>query len=248
MSITRIRHFDCLVCGCTKVKSFWYHLRKKHNLSPKEYIDTFLGVKLCEVCGNEASFHEHNNAYLKTCGSACMKKLIGNKTKERLQIPYYKKLQKEIASLGGKTAWSDEAFRERKTKQLRQAAFKRFTDPNDNFGKMLHPVNYQGVVFRSKPEVICAKFLNEKNIKWEYEKYCFSYVRCCGSLGKYIPDFYLPFYNLFLEIKGTIYEDENTERKLAAVREQGHKTLLLLTGQKGFVEPLEEKLSCYLQN
>jgi len=51
---------------------------------------------------------------------------------------------------------------------------------------------YCGHNFRSRLEARWAVFFNEMTIEWEYEKHKFS---------RYTPDFYLPRFDVFLEVK-----------------------------------------------
>lgn len=51
--------------------------------------------------------------------------------------------------------------------------------------------------FRSSWELSFAKALNSVGVRWEYEPRCFNTPH-----GKYTPDFYLPEYDIWVEIKG----------------------------------------------
>jgi DNA helicase-4 len=53
-----------------------------------------------------------------------------------------------------------------------------------------------GVTVRSKSEIKCADFLHKHNIRFQYEPLILLDNR------KFRPDFYLPDYNLFIEICG----------------------------------------------
>lgn len=71
---------------------------------------------------------------------------------------------------------------------------------NPMFGKT--PTNgkrewYHNIAFRSTWETLFAKWLDLSNIKWQYESKTF-------DLGNttYTPDFYLPAFNHYIEIKG----------------------------------------------
>lgn len=55
-----------------------------------------------------------------------------------------------------------------------------------------------GYHFRSRLEARWAVFFDALGIKWEYEKEGYD----LGSLGWYLPDFYLPTLDCFIEIKG----------------------------------------------
>ena len=60
---------------------------------------------------------------------------------------------------------------------------------------------YKGINMMGNWEVEFAKLLDKRNILWEYTKDKFDYL-FNGSLHKYNPDFYLPKYDLYIEIKG----------------------------------------------
>jgi hypothetical protein len=63
------------------------------------------------------------------------------------------------------------------------------------------PTEYMGTVFKSRLEARWAVFFDFMNIKWEYEPQCFEkeYERVI----KYLPDFYLPEFDCWAEVKGT---------------------------------------------
>jgi hypothetical protein len=54
------------------------------------------------------------------------------------------------------------------------------------------------VSFRSRYELSVAEFLNTCGIEFMYEPYCFT----LGESSILIPDFYLPKYDCFVEVKG----------------------------------------------
>lgn len=58
---------------------------------------------------------------------------------------------------------------------------------------------WTGRFYRSKSEAIAANFLTAHNIPWEFECYVISID---GTNKTYNPDFFLPFSNTFIEVKG----------------------------------------------
>jgi len=56
---------------------------------------------------------------------------------------------------------------------------------------------YKGIWMRSSYELVYAKYLDSKNIKWKYESKTFD----LGNMT-YTPDFYLPKQDKYIEIKG----------------------------------------------
>jgi hypothetical protein len=62
------------------------------------------------------------------------------------------------------------------------------------------PTKYKNTLFRSRLEAKWAIFFDELGIKWKYEPE-FDYVEFGGFLIPYKPDFYLPDYDLWIEVK-----------------------------------------------
>lgn len=69
-------------------------------------------------------------------------------------------------------------------------------------------ITYKDVVLKGTWELIVAKWLDENRLFWEHEFKSFEYE--WNGIRKYYPDFYLPDFDIFIEVKG--YE---TERDLA---------------------------------
>ena len=57
---------------------------------------------------------------------------------------------------------------------------------------------YKGYRFRSRLEARWAVFFDTLGVQWEYEKEGYD----LGEAGWYLPDFWLPKYHLFVEVKG----------------------------------------------
>lgn len=74
---------------------------------------------------------------------------------------------------------------------------------------------------RSTYELIFLKYLNIKNIKWQYEPEVF-------DLGNttYTPDFYLPEKNLYVEVKG--YWREDAKQKFELFKKIYHKKIIIV--------------------
>jgi len=70
---------------------------------------------------------------------------------------------------------------------------------NPNFGKPTHGKGsyYRNIWMRSTWEIAIAKWYDKNSIEWQYEPKAF-------DLGHttYTPDFYLPEFNLYVEVKG----------------------------------------------
>ena len=66
--------------------------------------------------------------------------------------------------------------------------------------------------FRSSWEANIARILNYYNIKWEYEIKRFDFSNEYEGVLSYQPDFYLPEYNIWIEVKG--WMDEKSKERL----------------------------------
>lgn len=75
-------------------------------------------------------------------------------------------------------------------------------------------VEYGGIKFHGSWEVIVAKYFDENNIKWNREVKPTSYF-WDNSWHLYYPDFYLPEFDLYVEVKG--YETERDRCKWASI-------------------------------
>lgn len=84
---------------------------------------------------------------------------------------------------------------------------------------------YKGYKFRSRLEARWAVFFDSAQIPWEYEKE--GYTLRTGEC--YLPDFYLPEQNIFVEVKGEMPNDDYM-RKLAQFGAEIEKSVLVLNG------------------
>jgi len=83
---------------------------------------------------------------------------------------------------------------------------------NPMFGKLAHHgkwMKYKKIKMRSSWEVAYAEYLDKNKIKWLYESKTF-------NLGDttYTPDFYLPEFNLYVEVKGWWRDDAKKKFKI----------------------------------
>lgn len=89
---------------------------------------------------------------------------------------------------------------------------------------MLKPIEteYNGYRFRSRLEARWAVFFDTLGIKWEYEKEGYNLDGVW-----YLPDFWLPDYCYWIEIKGTVPTDEEKEKAIRLAKECKRKTVIL---------------------
>ena len=132
--------------------------------------------------------------------------------------------------------WQDSEYQERRHLAGQQQMLKNMSDPT--YGYRRYP--YHGISYRSSWEVMVAEFLEERSISFEYEKHKFPYV--VDEVQRYyFPDFYLPSYELFIEVKPEEMINDITNTKLQAVMDAGHKIIYC-------TDPSSEYLTILLQS
>lgn len=100
------------------------------------------------------------------------------------------------------------------------------------------PARYKQM--RSRLEQRVAAILDDHKIKWEYEKYEFEYLKpirmaVCGDCNstvvyarrKYTPDFYLPQFKVFLEVKGKFGQADRMKMRLVASQITDEKFIMV---------------------
>lgn len=86
---------------------------------------------------------------------------------------------------------------------------------------------YNGITLRSSWEVAYAKFLESLQQPWVYEIKRFKITN--SNRPTYLPDFYLPNLDLYVEIKG--WDRDNSIARAKRFSEQYHTKLLILDGR-----------------
>jgi hypothetical protein len=77
---------------------------------------------------------------------------------------------------------------------------------------------YKGFTMDSGSELKFAKMLDKHGVQWEKNtERKFPYTNSRGKTCNYIPDFYLPEYDEWVEIKGRYYQTKNLKAQLEAV-------------------------------
>lgn len=92
---------------------------------------------------------------------------------------------------------------------------------------------YKGYRFRSRLEARWAVFFDALGLRWEYEKEGYD----LGAAGWYLPDFWLPEWEMWTEIKPSSVDiptsDETKERMFQLSNMTGHDALLI-SGTPGY--------------
>lgn len=102
---------------------------------------------------------------------------------------------------------------------------------NNRFGTVTYydSLNNGKVRFRSRLECSYATYLDNSEIKWEYERDSFPYLDIKGKRRTYTPDFYLIDTDEYIEIKG--YDNGEANYKIDKMREIGLTIKILRKGE-----------------
>jgi len=106
------------------------------------------------------------------------------------------------------------------------------------------------IILRSKWELDVAKFLDSNNLLWLYEPFAIPYIDNKKNKHHTIPDFFLPKYNLIIEVKSNrkdFFTASNIENKEKAIRGEGYNFYLWMNKEiemirKGNSENLLENI------
>lgn len=108
-----------------------------------------------------------------------------------------------------KKRWSDPTVKQKISDNIRKAKIEKglsgFCTKHFEYKRK----NGTSIKVRSSYECKVCEYLDVLNIAYEYEKYSFDYMYE-NKKHSYIPDFYIPSYDIFIEIK-PLYFEENDE-------------------------------------
>lgn len=174
----------CKYCNkeCTSLNSLKQHeIRCKEN--PNHILSSF--IEYNKTIDYKHRIIKKSNQFIKAKELGLEKPQISEETKYKL----------------GKS-WRDK-YRSDKDKQKIKQTIQEKIKNNEwhlSFSKS-RIVEYKGIKFLGRWEYLFAIYLDNHNIKWERPKKMFNYI-FKNENHKYLPDFYLPEYNLYIEIKG----------------------------------------------
>lgn len=133
-----------------------------------------------------------SNQYIKACEQGLPRPTISEETREKLRAG---------AINQNKTQWTNEQ-RAKHSNAMREAV-KKHPDSysKNNVCGRVAIIEYNGTKLKGQWELIVAKWLDSHNIVWESEVNPQNYF-WEDKWRMYFPDFYLPDYNTYIEVKG----------------------------------------------
>ena len=88
---------------------------------------------------------------------------------------------------------------------------------------------YKGYRFRSRLEARWAVFFDHLGLRWQFEPEGFDLTE--RGLGYYLPDFFLPDLDYWIEVKPETFDDEAAYEKLAYVTQATKSQGLVVAGE-----------------
>lgn len=220
----------------------WKYITKRERNLPGKYQLNHDGL-ICQYCGKE---HKNRN-------SLCNHERLCKKNPNRQISPFsIEGGKKGFSPNKGKTKETSESIRKwvdtyRKneelglhkshshlhTKETKESISKTMSE-KELGGIKAKRFEYKGESLQSSYELLVAKDLDNNNVKWEKCHRAFPYIDCNEIKRHYIPDFYLPEYNVYLDPKNDylindyVYEGFTTKDKIRWVQELNDIKILIL--------------------
>ena len=179
---------------------------KNREYNNTKYKDIINKKTKCIICNNNIIYkNKYSYIIKKTCSVECKNKLLDllNKSIEKRNINSLK--NKNISYEQKYGLEKSNIIKNKISISQKGKITSNITKQKISFSKKGIKVNngkkkyfYNNIFFRSKWEIIFAKWCDEKNIKYLYEPKLFKLTNTLN----YIPDFYLSEYNMWVEIKG----------------------------------------------
>lgn len=178
-----MEEYICQYCGrkCKNLNSLRQHeIRCK--LNPNK-------LDMSYIKPGHSKGHKGTNQFIKAKELGLDPPIISKETREKFS-----------------NIWKGKRHTEEEKKKLSESMKKAvikypnsYSSSNVN-GRVKH-YEYNGFILDGKWELEVAKYLDSKNIKWEKPSKGFEY-EWNNSVHIYFPDFYLPEYNYYIEVKG----------------------------------------------
>ena len=192
-----------------------YNLSKLSNISSD-------GIRSCIYCGTIENLRKSKNSnrryndcidcHKENKGKILVKIWADPKKREQRSLSMKQASMRPkvraAKSEGMKKLYKDPNIREDILERSNETRKKNYKDGKYNF-------IYNDIRMRSSWEIMYAQHLDENNIKWEYEP---KWFRLEKSNTSYMPDFYLPETNEYIEIKG--YMRQENKEKMEEFKEQ----------------------------
>lgn len=249
----------CPICNNNRVFQFlWQHLKASHNMTVNEFLQLYPDCKL-QTTRYSRSRSEATSRMLRRVWMD--EDYIERKREYLRENPHLKPLtpeqrdhQRESLSEYMKNMWEDPEYRAKKSEETRLRHQSGELTKAILNGHRKHSYLYKcpdgsEVVLKSSYEVIVADFLGSNGIKYSYEKEFAYYDTIRNSVRRYFADFYLPDYNLVIEVKPTNrLNDQNVIDKMKSVLDSGYNFMFITETELGSLSSKERFEKLILSN
>ena len=157
----------------------------------KVYSEKGIGTHIWRTHGDGINHNSHKN-YIK-CSKTSWNKGLSNETDNRV-----KEISRKNSILLQEKVKNGTYIPIVQTEEMRQNTSKRMSESNPGGRCKWYEIN--GIKVQGTWELNIAKILNKLQIEWTRPN-SFNYIRD-NRLTYYTPDFYIPKYNCYLEVKG----------------------------------------------
>jgi hypothetical protein len=145
-----------------------------------------------------------SNQYLKADKLNQLKPVVSEETRKKISDANRKR-----------PPWSEEQRIKQSKSMLKAVENHPESYSTNNIIGRVKQIEYKGILLKGGWEVKTAKWLDYNNIEWKYEPCSYPY-EFEGKERRYFPDFFLPEYNVYLEVKG--YETEQDRAKWSQLK------------------------------
>jgi hypothetical protein len=205
----------CLICKQV-INNSWLirHVKKYHNISEQKYYDLVFPNEInknCKFCNKKSNlFISYKLGYKSFCNTICLGKNFNKRTHELypdLMIKIGKKLGYGLGNDPKRIKMLHDRNLELHPNHLSDMGkigiLKSWNNPNFGYTKN-KSCYYKEIRMRSSWEKKFAELCDENNIKFEYEPKWFK----LWTGRRYLPDFYLPEKDLWIEIRPKCYQNQ----------------------------------------
>lgn len=189
--------FTCKYCGkeCKNKNSLAQHeIRCKHN--PNK-------LDMSYIKPGHSKGHKGTNQFIKAKQLGIAEPIVTDETKYKLGNAWR-----------GKQLPSEMKQKISNTMQIVVKTKPESYSASNVNGRVKH-YSYNGFKIDGKWELLVVQYLEQNNIKWVKPNWSFEYI-WKNSVHQYYPDFYLPEYNYYIEVKG--YEHDRDICKYKSVK------------------------------
>ena len=207
---------ECPICGKYNMKQLTQHLTDIHKITKDEFLEQYPNTKLwvdeiSERCSRAQSVgietfknnlktdpHYYDDMYKKRAENRNWDGFAEKVRKTREERGTNEKMSKL-----SKRNWQDADYRKLQSDKAKKQHENGLTQIiMERSGKKRYKVTLNNVTYsmRSTWEIQFATYLNESNIEFKYEPFSITY-EYNNSKKLYYPDFYIPKYNLVIEVK-----------------------------------------------